>query len=181
MFHFEICIPSAKQRNSQGTNPRTRGHSKLKRPPGVGISSGTSDRGLCRNFGTCIYSLLHLRVLYVVMGRFALPGSVAAPSRQLLRQRQSLSEKTLRRPRILNWTSSLLRLPSGCSEARVCRYEELCFRSPCFWYLYVVTRMCLLLRTAGGQLVAIETESASCFLNGQLQHQHIGLHEEVEE
>ena len=49
------------------------------------------------------------------------------PSRQLLRQRQSVSEKTLRRPssRLLRqrqnieMDSSLLRQLSGCSEARV--------------------------------------------------------------
>ena len=33
----------------------------------VSISSGTSGRCSCRNFGTCIITLMHLRVLYVVM------------------------------------------------------------------------------------------------------------------
>ena len=33
----------------------------------VSLSSGTSGRCSCRNFGTCIITLMHLRVLYVVM------------------------------------------------------------------------------------------------------------------
>ena len=48
-----------------------------------------------------------------------------------------------------------LRLSYGCSEARVC--VQLCFRSPCFWYLRVVTRMCPFLRPASVRVVAIET------------------------
>ena len=33
----------------------------------VSLSSGTSGRCSCRNFGTCITTLMHLRVLHVVM------------------------------------------------------------------------------------------------------------------
>ena len=51
-----------------------------------------------------------------------------------------MSKETLRRPR-----------------SRLLRQRRLSFRSFCFWRLYVVNQMCLLLRTAGGQGVAIET------------------------
>ena len=50
--HFTVPLGS-----SQGTNPRTGGHSKRKTPltESVCISSGTSGRCSCRNFGTCLH------------------------------------------------------------------------------------------------------------------------------
>ena len=43
--------------------------------------------------------------------------------------------------------------------------------------------MCLLLRTAGGQAVAIQTvlPEIGLFVSSALQHRHFGPHEEVEE
>ena len=96
------------------------------------------------------------QVLYVVMDRSVTSvrstRSVAAPSRQLLpaavllRQRQN-SEMVLFAPPFC--CIAVLKRVFVCSFPGV--EGERCFR------LYVVTRMCLLLRTAGGQVVAIGT------------------------
>ena len=64
-----------------------------------------------------------------------------------------MSKETLRRPR-----SRLLRQRQNSEMFPLAATGEVCPSALlCFWHLYVVNRMCLLLRTAGGQGVTIET------------------------
>ena len=141
-------------RNSQGTtNPRTGGHSKRKSTAhgSVSISSGTSGRCSCRNFGACIITLMHPRVPNVVMDRSgtsvrstrkrrgAKPPAVAAPANRVGEDAAASQQPSVASAaEFSNGPPSLHRLSYGCSEARVCVQlrEGLCFQSPCFWYLY---------------------------------------------
>ena len=87
----------------------------------VSISSGTSGHCSCRNFGTCIMTLMHLRVLYVVMDcsgtsvrsarrrRGAKPLAVAAAA---IRVREDVAAS--QQPSVA--AAALFRLPSACSQ-----------------------------------------------------------------
>ena len=87
----------------------------------VSISSGTSGRCSCRNFGTCIITLMHLRVLYIVMvcsgtsvrstrrRRGAKPLAVAAAA---IRVGEDVAAS--HQPSVA--AAALFRLPSSCSQ-----------------------------------------------------------------
>ena len=87
----------------------------------VSLSSGTSGRCSCRNFGTCIITLMHLRVLYIVMvcsgtsvlstrrRRGAKPLAVAAAA---IRVGQDVAAS--QQPSVA--AAALFRLPSACSQ-----------------------------------------------------------------
>ena len=87
----------------------------------VSISSGTSGRCSCRNFGTCIITLMHLRVLYIVMvcsgtsvrstrrRRGAKPLAVAAAA---IRVGEDVAAS--QQPSVA--AAALFRLPSSCSQ-----------------------------------------------------------------
>ena len=87
----------------------------------VSISSETSGRCSCRNFGTCIITLMHLRVLYIVMvcsgtsvrstrrRRGAKPLAVAAAA---IRVGEDVAAS--HQPSVA--AAALFRLPSSCSQ-----------------------------------------------------------------
>ena len=144
------------------------------------------DRCSCRNFGTCIITLTLPQVLYVVMDR---SGTTVRSTRVRSRTSRWVIHSPMRRDgyayvlglRVVLYTT--LRRPSTPAVAAAWHRARIVLQLSVVLAFRCFCRMCPIcaLRACGWwpQTVMLCVRPL-CILNRQFQHQHFGLHEEVE-